>query len=55
MGEQTLGKVPGPAGRHVARVLAGLVRDPLGTYLRLVGRYGEAVRMPLAPKRAFTC
>ena len=53
MGEQTLGKVPGPAGRDVARVLAGLVRDPLGTYLRLVGRYGEAVRMPLAPKHAF--
>ena len=42
---QTLARVPGPAGRDVARVLAGLVRDPLGTYLRLVGRYGEAVRM----------
>jgi cytochrome P450 len=53
MGEQTLGKVPGPGGRDAARALAGLIRDPLATYLRLEGRYGEAVRMPLAPKHAF--
>jgi cytochrome P450 len=53
MGEQTSGKVPGPAGRDAARALAGLIRDPLETYLRLEGRYGEAVRMPLAPKHAF--
>jgi cytochrome P450 len=53
MGEQTLGKVPGPGGRDAARALAGLIRDPLETYLRLVFRYGEAVRMPLAPKHAF--
>ena len=53
MGEQTLGKVPGLAGRDAALALAGLARDPLGTYLRLVGRYGDAVRMPLSPKRAF--
>ena len=53
MGEQTLRKVPGPAGRGAARELAGLIRDPLATYLRLTGRYGEAIRMPLAPGHAF--
>jgi cytochrome P450 len=52
MGEQTSGKVPGPAGREVARVLAGMARDPLATCLRVAGQYGEAARVPLAPGRA---
>ena len=52
MGEQTSGKIPGPAGREVARVLAGMARDPLATCLRVAGQYGEAARVPLAPGRA---
>jgi len=51
MGERTSGKVPGPAGREVARVLAGMARDPLATCLRVAGQYGEAVRVPIAPGR----
>jgi len=52
MGEQTAGKVPGPAGREVARVLAGMARDPLAACLRVAGQYGEAVRVPLVPGHA---
>jgi cytochrome P450 len=52
MGEQASGKVPGPAGREVARVLASMARDPLATCLRVAGQYGEAARVPLAPGRA---
>jgi cytochrome P450 len=51
MGEQTSGKVPGPAGREAARVLAGMARDPLATCLRVAGQYGEAVRVPFTPRR----
>jgi len=52
MGQQVSGKVPGPAGRDVARVLAGMARDPLATCLRVAGQYGDAVRVPLVPGHA---
>jgi len=51
MDGQASGKVPGPAGRDAARVLAGMARDPLATCLRVAGQYGEAVRVPLTPRR----
>jgi cytochrome P450 len=44
--------VPGPGGREAARVLAGMLGDPLAGYVRLAGRFGDAVRVPFAPRRA---
>lgn len=34
-------------------MLAGMLGDPLAGYVRLAARYGEAVRVPFAPRRAF--
>jgi cytochrome P450 len=45
--------VPGPGGGEAARVLVGMLTDPLTGYLRLAGRYGDAVRVPFAPGRSF--
>src|SRR5215467_14607629 len=45
------GVVPGPGGAEAARLLATMVRDPLGAYVRLTARYGDAVRVPFAPRR----
>jgi cytochrome P450 len=45
--------VPGPGGGEAARVLAGMLGDPLAWYVRLAARYGDAVRVPFAPRRAF--
>jgi cytochrome P450 len=42
--------IPGAAA---ARVLAGMLTDPLAGYLRLSARYGDAVRIPFAPGRSF--
>src|SRR5215467_7015172 len=47
----TDGVVPGPGGAEAARLLATMVRDPLGAYVRLTARYGDAVRVPFAPRR----
>ncbi len=44
---------PGPGGMGSARVLAGMLSDPLAGYVRLAARYGDAVRVPFAPRRAF--
>ena len=44
--------VPGPRGAEAARVLAGMLGDPLAGYVRLTARYGDAVRVPFAPGRA---
>jgi len=43
--------VPGPGGGETARLLAGMLGDPLAGYLRLAARYGEVVRVPFAPRR----
>jgi cytochrome P450 len=40
-----------PGRAEAARSLAGMLRDPLGGYLRLSARYGDAVRVPFAPGR----
>jgi cytochrome P450 len=45
------GRVPGPGGPETARVLAGMLGDPLAGYVRLAARYGDAVRVPFAPRR----
>ena len=45
--------VPGPGGGEAARVLAGMLADPLAGYVRLAVRYGDAVRVPFAPGRGF--
>jgi len=45
------GVVPGPGGAEAARLLATMVRDPLAAYIRLTARYGDAVRVPFAPRR----
>ncbi len=45
--------MPGPGGAAAARVLARLPGDPLGAYLRLSARYGDAVRVPFTPHRSF--
>ena len=34
-------------------MLAGMLGDPLAWYVRLAARYGDAVRVPFAPRRAF--
>ena len=43
--------VPGPSGAESARLLAGMLGDPLAGYVRLTARYGDAVRVPFAPRR----
>lgn len=45
--------VPGPGGGEAARILAGMLGDPLAGYLRLSARYGDVVRVPFAPRRSF--
>lgn len=47
------GCVAGPGGGAAARVLAGLLADPLAGYVRLSARYGDAVQVPFAPRRSF--
>lgn len=47
------GRVAGPGGGAAARVLAGLLADPLAGYVRLSARYGDAVQVPFAPRRSF--
>src|SRR5215467_8361746 len=43
--------VRGPGGGEAARLLAGMLGDPLAGYLRLAARYGDVVRVPFAPRR----
>jgi len=45
------GGVPGPGGGESARLLAGMLGDPLAGYVRLMARYGDVVRVPFAPRR----
>jgi cytochrome P450 len=45
--------VPGPHGGQVAAVLASVARDPLGGYVRLAARYGDAVRFTYSPGSGF--
>lgn len=45
------GGVPGPGGGQAARILAGMLGDPLAGYTRLAARYGDVVRVPFAPRR----
>jgi cytochrome P450 len=47
------GGVRGPGGGEAARVLAGMLGDPLAGYVRLTARYGDVVRVPFAPRRSF--
>jgi hypothetical protein len=52
MGATTPGSaMPGPGGGEAARILAGMLGDPLAGYLRLTARYGDVVRVPFAPRR----
>ena len=44
-------RVPGPGGAEAARVLAGMLSDPLAGYVRLTARYGDVVRVPFTPRR----
>src|SRR5215469_8287197 len=44
-------EVPGPGGGESARLLAGMLGDPLAGYVRLTARYGDAVRVPFARRR----
>lgn len=43
---------PGPRGAQAARVLAGLLRDPLRAYASLTARYGDAIQLPITPRRS---
>jgi cytochrome P450 len=45
------GGVAGPGGAESARLLARMLGDPLAGYVRLMARYGDAVRVPFAPRR----
>jgi cytochrome P450 len=45
--------VAGPRGWEAARVLKGMLSEPLEGYLWLSARYGDAVRVPFAPGRSF--
>ena len=47
------GGVRGPGRGEAARVLAGMLGDPLAGYVRLTARYGDVVRVPFAPRRSF--
>ncbi|MEV0764775.1 cytochrome P450 [Nocardia sp. NPDC050435] len=44
MNENALDAIPGPRGPAMWRVLAGLQRDPVGTYLRNHAKYGDVIR-----------
>jgi cytochrome P450 len=44
---------PGPSGRAATLLLPSVARDPLGCYLRLAVRYGDAVRVPISPRQNF--
>jgi cytochrome P450 len=52
VGVQASRAAPGPGGAEAARVLAGMLGDPLAGYVRLAARYGDAVRVPFAPRKA---
>jgi hypothetical protein len=41
--------VPAP---EAALILASVVRDPLAVHLRVAGKYGDAVRMPIGRGRS---
>jgi cytochrome P450 len=41
--------VPGPNARGAAAFIASVVRSPLGGYVRLAARYGDAIRIPYRP------
>ena len=41
---------PGPRGAAAARIIAGFVNRPLGSYRRLAA-YGDIVEMPISPGR----
>lgn len=43
---------PGPTGRAAALVLASVLRDPLNVHVTLAARYGDIVRLPVAPGRS---
>jgi hypothetical protein len=43
---------PGPRGTEAPRVLARMLRDPLRAYAGLTARYGDAIRLPIAPRRS---
>src|SRR5215469_10409881 len=45
--------VPGPGGGESARLLAGMLSDPLAGYVRLTARYGDVVRVPFTPRRCW--
>ncbi|MGO8961372.1 MAG: cytochrome P450 [Streptosporangiaceae bacterium] len=47
------GATPGPGGAKAAAILAGLLKDPLAGYLRLVADYGDTVRVPMSPRTSF--
>jgi cytochrome P450 len=47
------GGVPGPGSAESARLVAGMLGDPLAGYVRLTARYGDAVRVPFAPRRSW--
>jgi cytochrome P450 len=41
--------VPGPNAAGAAAFIASVLRNPLGGYLRLAGRYGDTIRVPYRP------
>src|SRR5580692_56562 len=43
--------IPGPRPAQAARRLASLLRDPLAAYLGLAAAYGDAIRVPIAPRQ----
>ena len=45
--------VMGPGNLEAARWWGRMARDPLDTYRGLARRYGDAVRVPFGPRRAF--
>src|SRR5260370_32610109 len=44
---------PGPSGSAATLLLPAVARDPLGCYLRLAVRYGDAVGVPVGPRQRF--
>jgi cytochrome P450 len=44
--------VPSVPPGEAARILANLIRDPLGVHLRLSAKYGDAVRVPVSRHRS---
>jgi len=43
---------PGPRGAEAARVLAGLLSNPLRAYAGLTARYGDAIQFPITLRRS---